>query len=333
MEKRMVMRCMRIGCVALVLLTSYAADAQTAPATTPSTKAATGPTTKEEPKTKKVEKGNVEPVLQTVGTFEPIDPFELRIRPEVYKGEMKIVASAANGANVRAGDVLLQIDPFDLQRELDAAENELATAKANHEKAVADARLGKDADALAMRVQQEAVETAQAELDWWDKVIGPHLIKQADLGVKQSGHHVEDQEDELDQLRKMYKEEELTNATADIVVKRALRQLELSKEYLTMNKQTAEKSKTLDHDVARQKVVDALDKSKVELDQLKATQQHGQATRQTAVVSAQLALAAAEKKVAELKQDLAALTVKAPYDGKLIYGQLTEGQWKGGEPK
>jgi multidrug efflux pump subunit AcrA (membrane-fusion protein) len=66
--------------------------------------------------------------------------------------------------------------------------------------------------------------------------------------------------------------------------------------------------------------------------QLKATQQHGEATRRTATVTAKLALDAAEKKARELKEDRDALAVKAPFDGKLIYGQLTEGQWKGGEP-
>jgi multidrug resistance efflux pump len=131
----------------------------------------------------------------------------------------------------------------------------------------------------------------------------------------------------------MYKEEELTTATADIVVKRALRQLEMSKEFLSMTKETAEKSKTLDHAVARQKMVDAVDKARQGLEQLKVAQRHGQATRESAVVTAQLALTGAEKKAAELKQDLESLTVKAPFDGKLIYGQLADGQWKGGDPR
>ena len=196
----------RVTCVVCALMIGSPALAQepattqsaTAPATEPS---ATAPTTQEEPKTVKVEKGTISPVLQTTGTFEPIDPFEVRLRPKVFKGELKIVAAAPNGTNVKAGDVWLQIEPTDLQRELDAAENELATAKANHTKAVADEKLGEQADDLAMRIQEQAVTTAEAELEWWDKVIGPQMIKQTDLGVKQSAHYVEDQEDELDQLR------------------------------------------------------------------------------------------------------------------------------------
>ena len=50
--------------------------------------------------------------------------------------------------------------------------------------------------------------------------------KKATLETYQAKANAEDQQDELEQLRKMYRAEELTTETADIVVKRALRQLE-----------------------------------------------------------------------------------------------------------
>jgi len=44
-------------------------------------------------------------------------------------------------------------------------------------------------------------------------------LKQIDLALQQYDDQVKDAADELDQLKKMYKSEELTNATADVVVR------------------------------------------------------------------------------------------------------------------
>ena len=48
-------------------------------------------------------------------------------------------------------------------------------------------------------------------------------------------------------------------------------------------------------------------------------------TRETGLKTAQLGLAAAEKRVKELEGDLAQLTVAAPADGVVLYGQLADG--------
>ncbi len=318
------------ACILAVLLISAVAGAQTSapsPATAPSaTSAATQPV-------HKVAKGTIALVFTGVGTFEPIDPLEVRLRPQAYKGELKIIAAAANGVTVKAGDVLLELDPADLTRDLAGAENELVTAKANFEKARADAQLGSQADALALRMQQATLKNAEAAVSWWEQVEGPHMLKKAELAVRLSKASVEDQDDELDQLRKMYKDEELTSATADIVVKRAVRGFDISKQQLEIAQQSAEKTKALDHSLARQKVVDQLDQAKQQLAQLEATQQHAKVTRAAAVKTAELAAAAAEKQAAELKADRAALTTKAPFDGAVVYGSLTDGAWQGTDPR
>lgn len=283
--------------------------------------------------THKVARGSIPLILRAVGTFEPVDPMEVRLRPDAYKGELKIVAAVPNGAAVKAGDVLLQIDPADLTRDLAAAENELVTANANFDKAKADARLGEAGDALALRIQKTAVDNTEAQVKWWEEVDGPAMLKRAEISLRQSKASVEDQDDELDQLRKMYKDEELTSATADIVVKRAIRSLEISKQYLELSEQSAQKTRAHEHAMARQKVLDTVDQAKQQLAQLEVTQNHAAIIRSTGLKSAELAAAAAEKKVKELKSDLAALTVKAPFDGRVVYGALTDGAWQGPDAK
>ena len=323
-----------------MVLTAVGLVAASAPTTEPAPPAATKPATKRSTSaaaatqpTHKVTRGSISLVLRSLGTLEPVDPFELRLRPEAYKGEMKIVTVVPNGATVKAGDVLLQIDATDITRDLAGAENDLTTAKANLEKAKADVQLAESGDALALRIQKTALAQAEAALKWWEQVDGPALLKRAEINVFQSKASVEDQDDELDQLRKMYKDEELTSATADIVVKRAVRSLDISKQYLSLSEQSAAKTREHEYAVSKQKVVDAVDQAKQQLAQLEVTQKHAAIVRTTGIRSAELAAAAAEKKAKELKADLAAMTVKAPFDGRVVYGALTEGAWQGPDAK
>ncbi len=140
----------------------------------------------------------------------------------------------AHGASVKKDDVLLSLDSDEIQRQIATAKIDLANAKAAADKAQADVDLGDQSDALAMKMQEEELDKAKGALKWWEDVDGKQMITSAELQTRGAKAAVDDQQDELDQLKKMYKTEELTNATADIVVKRALRNLEISKVNQTM---------------------------------------------------------------------------------------------------
>jgi multidrug resistance efflux pump len=184
-----------------------------------------------------------------------------------------------------------------------------------------------------MRIQQQETKNAESAVKWWEQVDGPQMLTSAELQVKMSRANVEDQEDELDQLKKMYKGEDLTSQTADIVIKRSVRQLDVSKTMSKMTEERSEKTETHTYPIARQSVADALEASKQRLEMLKAAQAHAAVLRKTALSSAKLAAAASEKKLNDLKKDQALFTVKAPSDGTVLYGYSSGGSWTGADPK
>jgi multidrug efflux pump subunit AcrA (membrane-fusion protein) len=159
------------------------------------------------------------------------------------------------------------------------------------------------------------------------------MLTMAELGSRNAKANVEDQNDELEQLRKMYKTEELTNATADIVVKRALRQLDQSKIMQGIQEQREGKVKNFDYVNARQRLNYAIESEKQQLAQLKAAQDHQRILRKTTVVTARLATDKADKKVNDLRADLDVFAVHAPADGVIYFGQLTGGSWQNSGPK
>lgn len=296
-------------------------------------KPASQPATAPSAPTHVVKKGRLTLKIDASGTFLPANPVEVRLRPDAYKGELPIVSAVANGASVKKGDTILAIDPADLTRELDAARNDLTTAKANHAKAEADATLGDKSDALALKMAETAAKKGESDLKWWDDLTGPQMLARTDIGLKQQQNYIDDQADELDQLKKMYKTEDLTGATADIVLKRAVRQFEMSKVEQKMSQDLAKKVKEYDHPQSRIPLEFAADQAKQALEQLKAAQAHGKIIRQTALKSAQLALTAAEKRAGDLEKDQALLTVAAPADGVVLYGQLADNALQPADPR
>jgi multidrug resistance efflux pump len=306
-----------------------AAPPTTAPSTTPST----GPTTAPAPAAHVVKRGSLSFEIQTEGVFQPVEPYEVKSIFKVYAGPLTITSIASNAARLKKGDALLELEPTQYKWALTAAENELAAATANRDKSEADLNLGKAADALAMRIAEDGVKNAEAAQKWFESTDGPQMLLQAELMVKNSQHSLDDQNDELDQLRKMYKSEELTSATADIVVKRAFRQFENAKIFLKMAEQRREKTKENDFQIAKQKMADAMLLAKQGLESLKVAQQQSSVMRQSGATAARLAYEQATRKLADLKEDASGLSFKAPHDGVVAYTPVAEATAPGGEPK
>ena len=241
---------------------SSGADKSTAATTAPTTAPATQPSAA----THTVKSGKLSFAVNGDGTFVADEPFEARLKLEAHSGPLIIATVAPNRASVKKGDKLLELDPTVINREVAAAENELTTVKATLVKAETDLKLGEQADALAMRIQQNETKNAEAAVKWWEQVDGPQMLASTELQVKLARASVEDQNDELDQLRKMYKQEDLTSATADIVIKRALRQLDVSKVQMKMAEERSEKTTTYSYPISKQTVLDALEQSKQRLE-------------------------------------------------------------------
>ncbi|MGE5612326.1 MAG: hypothetical protein ACM359_23970 [Bacillota bacterium] len=280
-----------------------------------------------------VKKGKLSLNIQAEGMLLPVEPFEVKLKMKAYSGPLTVVSIAPAWGKVKAGDVLLELDPTNLKWAMEEAENGLATAKANLKKAEADAELADKGEALALRMQQDAVKNAEGAWKWWESVDGPLMLQSADLQVKYAEDAVGDQDDELEQLRKMYKSEELTNATADIVIKRAVRSLERAKITSKNQQEHREKTRAYDYPIARQRVLDGLEQARQQLASLKIAQEQAAVARKGSLASARIALEQAEKRVAELKEDGELFAVKSQADGVVMYGQVAGETWQGGDPK
>ncbi|MDB5299491.1 MAG: Macrolide-specific efflux protein macA precursor, partial [Phycisphaerales bacterium] len=179
----------------------------------------------------------------------------------------------------------------------------------------------------------DALKEAQDGVKWFENVDGPHMLKQVDLLLQQSQNQVNDEQDELDQLKKMYKGEELTVATADIVVKRAVRNLDLAKTVLGMQQERANKIRTFSYPITKQRIHDALEAAKEQYALYQTANAQSKVLRQTGLAAVRAGAAAAELRLNDIKADSEKLTVRAPADGVVSYGQIVGGNWQGGDAR
>ena len=329
------MKLLAVTLVLLPLIPSGFSASPSAVAPPPSTQPVVkpSPTTQPSGGVISVHRGTLSAVVDAQGYFEPIDPFEVRFRPKVYTGELTITSIVPDGSTVKQGDTILELDPVQIDKALAAAENEDLAAHAGLTRMEADTKLGEDQDALALKMQTDATKQAQDAVRWFENVDGPHMLLNADLGLKYAKATVDDQQDELDELKKMYKSDDLSTDTADIVVKRSVRALEMSKASYQMEKERVEKIKTYIYPAQKQRVIDAAKQAEQQLDGIKIAQAQTKVLRETNLKNGQAGTLAVDEKFKQLKGDRAQFTFKAPADGIVAYGQFSGGAFQGSDPR
>ena len=273
------------------------------------------------------QKGNLTPVYELEATYESVESAEVKLRLEAYQGDLTLQKVVAPGELVKKGDVLLTLDRAPIDKQMTALEHDLRIARATHEKQQADLEIGARADALALLQAETAIQDAAVNLKSFEEVEGKHMVAQVELNVKFMEDALHDQVEELAQLEKMYKSEELTNATSEIVVRRAKRNIERSKLTLDIGRAELGNVKNVKYPQQRQVLAHAVETTKNALDSLKSAQALGRVQREVETQKAKTALAQLEEQSAKLKRDLESFSVRAALDGRVYYGQFQHGAW------
>jgi len=272
-------------------------------------------------------KGNLTPVYELEATYEAIESAEVKLKLDAFQGELTVLKVAAAGELVKKGDLLFSLDKAPIEKQIAALENDLRVARATAEKQAADLAIGATSDALALQQAQTSLKDAEAGLKSFEEVDGKHMVAQVELNVKFMEDALHDQTEELAQLEKMYKSEELTNATSEIVVRRAKRNLDRTRTALEMGRSEAANVKNVKYPQMRQTYVHAIEVAKNGLDSVKAAQALSKVQREVEAAKSKTALAQLEEQAAKLKHDLAAFEWRSTIDGRVFYGQFQHGTW------
>ncbi len=268
-----------------------------------------------------LKRGDLRIVIQQDGRFIPEDAVELKFWPDTYKGALTIEQIVKNGKAVNKGDVLLRFDKDIIQdlistKELDLKAARLKLETARTERAVLDAEM------------KHALAIAENNARWAQKNREAHIKVGVPLEDEEHRHQrqgtedsIQNQKEEIEQLVKMYSEDELTEETEDIVLRRAKRRLERTINALGFydrrwkHKLSTERLKKLDDfelDVrAKQQA----------LEKLRATQENQKALKEIEVLKQEMEIEKQATELEKLRKDESKLVLHSPCEGIVLHGE------------
>ncbi len=283
----------------------------------------------EQPKTHTVAAGPVEMILEldgvvTAKAFQPI-----RYEGKVLR-ELKIKQVAAHGSRVRQGAVLVEPDTEDIEKDL--ADRKLAVKLGAVELKLAELKL-----AHAEQTQPRQIEKLKIALERVAADLNQFLEKGKALAIADAKESMLSGQDRLayaretlKQLQQMYKADDLTEETEEIILRRTQDDLRRAEHALA---RIAEKSRVaLEHTIPRREQDARRAVGDAEL-ALKQAQQSAELTLQEQRLNLEKKRVAQEKAERDLKDALADFkkqTIAAPADGIVYHGEFDQrGVWKG----
>ena len=277
------------------------------------------------PATQTVKKGLLKITLELDGVFEATAAQELAVRTDEWTA-LSVLRVAPHGAVVRKGDTILELDPEKLDRAIADAVADLEITRLTLRQNEEQLKLLEKTTTLDLEAGERAAKQAEEDRAYYVDVDRSFMLKSAEFNLKAAKESLEYNQEELRQLEKMYKADDITEETEAIVLKRARDTVEhcqfaLETAQLTYNHTIKFAIPRKDYEVKESttRKLQEWEKNKVVIPMELQRQR-----LETAKLQVQRSRA--EERLKRLQDDRKELTVKSPADGIVYYGRITRGK-------
>jgi multidrug resistance efflux pump len=273
-----------------------------------------------------VKKSPLRVTVDLDGVFEAQTAREIAIKPEEWT-ILTVESAVPHGAVVRQGDVLLSLETEKLDRAIAELRNDLGLSEIGMRQSEEQLRAMEKITPLELEANQRASRMAQEDLKYFLDIVRSFTLKATEFGLKVAREHLEYEEEELHQLEKMYKANDISEETEQIVLKRARDTVERAKfmvEYAKLGR-----DETLKFSIPRmgeqvkemtqRKVLDA-EKNKIELPLALQKQR-------LELKKLRVQWERTDEKLKKMLGDRELMTVKSPIDGTVYYGKCVRGKF------
>lgn len=277
-------------------------------------------------KTQTVTRGPLKVEVTLSGVFESAVLHEVLLRPDVWS-TLKVAEVVAEGTRVTAGQPILKLITKDLDTEIREQEfalqlSELAVRQARVELESLERSVPLDLDAA-----RRARRVAEEELDYFVRITEAQRKESARESLKSAEYSLEYAREELDQLQQMYKADDLTEQTEEIILKRAQRAVERSDYFLEVAKTSHDRSLDIEIPRERQRLEETAARQNIALRKAEATLPPVLEKQRIEVQKVEHAHDQLVEKLKQLRADREQMTLTAPTNGLVYYGQSDRGKW------
>lgn len=277
-------------------------------------------------KTLKVETKRFKVVVPLDGIFVARKMEEVALRPKVWS-EFEIEEVVEHGAKVHKGERLIKFDDDKINdaiqdMELEQRISDLTITRTEEEMPRMEKTLKLDfGDA------ERASENAKADLKRYNELDRPMAMKTAEFMVKYYNFMLDYEKDELHELEKMYKADDLTEETEEIVLKRQRNSVEFAQfslENAKLDSEEMTKVRIPRMDIRMKEQLDrtAIAKARAQM----ALSLDLNRARQELEQRKKMRTKALERHT-KILGDKELMEIKSPADGIVFYGQCVNGRW------
>lgn len=264
--------------------------------------------------------------IQLDGTFEAQTAQEIAIKPEEWTG-LTVESAAAHGAQVRKGDTILSLETEKIDRAIADLRTEMKLSEIALRLSEDQLQALEKTTPLDLESSKRSARMAGEDRKFFVDTERPFAVKAAEFTLKMANDNLEYEQEELRQLEKMYKADDITEETEEIVLRRARDSVAKAKimvEYAKINHDQMTKfniprademikdmteRKSLDWEKNKIELPLGLDKQRLELAKIRVQRER------------------AEDKLKKLEGDRAMMIVKSPIDGIVYYGKCVRGKF------
>lgn len=261
----------------------------------------------------------------------PATATSLRVEAETLAAlELKTILP--HGSRVKAGEVLVEFDTELIDRRLDDGKRALESAELTLGQTEVELKALKESRPLRLDATKRAARNAADDLAYFNNTNRKIKEQRAEETLKRYQHALEGEREELRQLEKMYKADDLTEETEEIILKR--QRDSVSAAEFALKAEELDHKRTLETEIPREaeELNSAAKSSAMSLSRAETELPRQINLKEIEFAAAKIAFERQADDFAKLTADRKMMNpIKASADGWFYHGAIEDGRWTTGE--
>ncbi len=260
------------------------------------------------------------------GKFVPAQATTIVKRPREWK-EMEVVKAVEHGARVKKGDVLVELETEKLDLAIEELQYDIKLGQIGLEEAEEALDLLRKSNALAMESARRNERRAAEDLKRFLTLDQDASKEAIEFSLKSSKNWLAYQEEELKQLEQMYKEDDLTEESEEIILKRTQDSVDSARFALRRAEQAHDRGLEVELPRKHEELEAAVQEAAISLEKAKDTLPSKETQEELKLKKLQLAQQKLKAKLQRLEEDRETMRINAPTSGIVYYGEGNDGKW------
>lgn len=275
-----------------------------------------------------VAKGPFKVEVALDGVFEAAQTSEITLRPEAWS-EFVVESAVEAGTRVQKGDVLLKFDPRNLDRAIRDMETDREISYLAIKQAEDELKHVEQESPLELEAAEQMARISSLELKNWEAVDRAYAEKSNDYSLRSNKQYVEYEEEELEQLEKMYAADDLTEETEEIILKRQREAVEQAHFYFERAK--VEHARTVEQEIPQrdERIKLQARLAEILLARIQSRMPTELGRKRLELAKLRYEQTKADERLGNLQHDRGLMEIKSPEDGIVYYGRPVRGEWSG----